>query len=168
MNAAGLKVKVVQCLFTDLEAALAATTEDCYEPFLPVIVTIPINHPATKKDGSGKEITVASGDLVTPWQFGIPLPKKWKRAYMVVWDKGGPWKLLEAPKSGEWVPVVKSSQWGFVKTTSCKNSGGGGGNGGGNNGGGNNGGGKNGGGDGGGGTGKGKGGKGHSGDSGSS
>ncbi len=120
-------MKVVQCLFTDLQAALAATTEDCYEPFLPVIVTVPLNHPATKKDGSGREITAARGDLMTPWQFGIPLPKDWKRAYMVVWDKGGPWKLLEAPKKGEYVPVVSNGEWKYVKTTACKNDGGGGG-----------------------------------------
>jgi uncharacterized membrane protein YgcG len=67
---------------------------------------------------------------MTPWQFGLPLPKNWKRGNMAVWDKHGPWKLLEAPGKGEYVPVVSNGKWKYVKTKACKKKkGGGGGNG---------------------------------------
>jgi len=117
------KAKVVQLLFTNLMATPAFTTKQAYEPFLPVLVCVPWLNPGTK---DGKPVPKAkSGDLMTPWSFGLglPIPGDIKRAYMVVWEKSKYWKVLEAPKKGQYLPVVTNSSWGWIKTKKCKKKG---------------------------------------------
>jgi len=116
----GKKIKVVQLLSTNLMATPAFTTKQAYEPFLPVLVCVPSCYPGTK---DGKPIKKAtSGDLMTPWSFGLglPIPSDIRRAYMLVWEKSRYWKLLEAPKKGQYLPVVNNSSWGWIKTKKCK------------------------------------------------
>jgi hypothetical protein len=42
---------------------------------------------------------------------------------MVVWEKSKYWKVLEAPKKGQYLPVETNSSWGWIKTKKCKKKG---------------------------------------------